>query len=777
MSRKKKKRPAQFDGRQLQLAERHPQIVAEINRLVAEIAADVSQLPALPLLLRARMLLVMRHVKRYVKPKTEAENDSGNLLAFRMIDYIQSVIAAVPPSDRQRKEVTDKDWAKLERNVQELFEKINRDYRISSDAKREVENQSNNPARSAAQLFWCNVRGDRYQTHIPEYLADMFLPHTEVLRELFGLSGEQFVEAFTKIRDALTFGIGGVAKDFTEDFKDMWNAFERKLATHPVSNEAEASQLWADVVKENGWEQRQADRCDVKKITGLPQELLDELAWSPGQDQEFFAKGEYRGWPLGIWPIFKRPFIRLGGRYYCFELYSLFDKLYRVMQHVIMLRKPDYRETWNRIQQDVSERLPLKYLQCILPGSTVWRSIFYKWKTGSDNVEWCETDGLLIFDDHLFIIECRGGAFTYTPPASDFPAHVKSIENLVLKPASQGTRFFDYLKSSDSVNIFDNGHQPIGKIRRADFRYVTICTVTLDPFTEIAARVQHLRKIGVDVGDLPVWSISLDNLRTFADIFTNPVVFLHFVEQRLRALQSTAIECYDELDHLGLYFKHNHYAQYVEVQKQSDDTKVGFGYRSDIDRFFAERLNNPDAPCRLTKDIPQRIVEITDFLSSSNKPGRSKAASFLLDFSGELGEWRESLSNYIEEELRRQTDTKRAKPLSTHGKVNVTLFCWKPPLTYRNADFALEHARTVLLLNEDKTRLLLELTYCEDDTLEDISWQWVNSALIREPLRARLREKAERLRQHRIPERKIGRNEPCPCGSGKKWKKCCLLLP
>ena len=25
------------------------------------------------------------------------------------------------------------------------------------------------------------------------------------------------------------------------------------------------------------------------------------------------------------------------------------------------------------------------------------------------------------------------------------------------------------------------------------------------------------------------------------------------------------------------------------------------------------------------------------------------------------------------------------------------------------------------------------------------------------------------------PKRKIGRNEPCPCGSGKKYKKCCLL--
>lgn len=28
--------------------------------------------------------------------------------------------------------------------------------------------------------------------------------------------------------------------------------------------------------------------------------------------------------------------------------------------------------------------------------------------------------------------------------------------------------------------------------------------------------------------------------------------------------------------------------------------------------------------------------------------------------------------------------------------------------------------------------------------------------------------------QSRIPHKKIGRNEPCPCGSGKKYKRCCI---
>jgi uncharacterized protein len=36
---------------------------------------------------------------------------------------------------------------------------------------------------------------------------------------------------------------------------------------------------------------------------------------------------------------------------------------------------------------------------------------------------------------------------------------------------------------------------------------------------------------------------------------------------------------------------------------------------------------------------------------------------------------------------------------------------------------------------------------------------------------------AERLSQSAVPQRrsgpKVGRNDPCPCGSGKKFKKCC----
>lgn len=54
-------------------------------------------------------------------------------------------------------------------------------------------------------------------------------------------------------------------------------------------------------------------------------------------------------------------------------------------------------------------------------------------------------------------------------------------------------------------------------------------------------------------------------------------------------------------------------------------------------------------------------------------------------------------------------------------------------------------------LREDRRHRYIE------DTIREIGW-W---ACFQPP------------RQPQVPKRKIGRNEPCPCGSGKKYKRCC----
>lgn len=774
-----------FEEMQKRLVEQFPKVVAEIDTLVSEIASLVSKSPAAQLLHRAWWEAAHRHTQL----ETEAEVTSDDALSVRMIDYVQSVIAAVPAASDQTGEVTEEDWVTLRSKVGRVFEKINGEYQICLTAKNKAEDpnfdENLEEFRVRAELCWCNVRGRRYQAHDPAYLQDMFLPHSGVLQELFGISGEEFANEITKIWRTLTFGLGDAISALADLERDVGAALREKGRSYAPSSAPDSPALMAQVLAEKGWESRASeirglfdmDLFDVQKVASLPRALLDELSWAPGEEETFFADGDLRGWPLRVWPIFRRPFIRLNGHYYCFDLYSLTDHIYRAVQRVIRRLEPSYDETWNRVQKDISEGLPLQYLERLLPGVRVLREVYYRGRTDAGTVDWCETDGLLIYDDHLFVIEARGGAFTYTPPATNSTAYVKSLKDLLRKPARQGTRFVEYLGSSDAVALFDKRHRQIGELSRKHFRNITVCAVTLDPFTEIAAQVQHLRKIGIDVGSEPVWALSVDDLRVYADIFESPLVFLHYVEQRMQAFRSEVVQPDDELDHLGLYLRQNCYSDYAaELHRKSPGRTTFAGYRSDIDKFFTERLHNPNFPCPLKQSIPLRMWEIVQYLSRTSTPGRAEVASFLLDLDGES---RSAISKSIDTEIKQQPNAKRPKPFSTHAGVNLTVFCWVDGCAPRNAALALEHGRTVFLTSGDSRRLLLELSYTNDGRLHEVAWRWIDLMSIPPSMLPALRASAERLRETRVANaklerRKIRRNEQCPCGSGKKYKRCCL---
>jgi hypothetical protein len=777
-----------FAEMQKRVVAMYPGIVAEVDELVEAIAVLVSELPPEKLLHRAWW----EWAGRAVRIEVEAEVQIDDAVAMRMIDYIQSVIASRKPAETQREDVTEEEWQTLHEKVDKLFSTLNLGYQICRTAKAKADDPNYDDDAEEffykAQLYWCNVRGVRYQVHEHAHLRDLFLPHSAVLQELFGHTAEHFIDELIKIQCSLAFGLQELFEEMESFQRDTMAAIEAKLNAHPPGGDIELPALMQAVVAENGWQDRQervvgqligTDLYDVKKVTSLPQALIEELTWGPGEERDFFAAGEFRGWPLRIWPVFKRPFICLDGRYYCFDLHALFDNIYRVMQRIILRLKPDYRDTWNALQNELSEELPFTYLQKILPGATIYRSVHYRWypEPSASEKSWCEADGLLVYDDHLFIIEARAGAFTYTSPANDFPGFIASLKNLVLKPATQGKRLLDYLGSADTVAIFDKGHNKVADLHKADFRQITICPVTLDPFTEMAARVQHLRRIGVDVGDHPVWAISLDDLRVYADIFADPLSFLHYVDQRMRAFQSNIIQADDELDHLGLYLQHNNYSLHAEEMRGTSGAKINFtGYRSEIDKFFVERLYDSTAPCPLKQDTPARILEIVTFLSRSTKLGRATLSSYILDLDGDT---RKLIADCIEQELAAQPTIKRPKPYSSHGGVAFTLFCYMTPWVTRSPNRALDHARAILLLSNDQRRLLMELSYTDEGSLGDVHWQWVERVAIPPDELERLEQAAERLRETRVANAraqrgKVGRNEPCPCGRGKKYKKCCM---
>ena len=57
-----------------------------------------------------------------------------------------------------------------------------------------------------------------------------------------------------------------------------------------------------------------------------------------------------------------------------------------------------------------------------------------------------------------------------------------------------------------------------------------------------------------------------------------------------------------------------------------------------------------------------------------------------------------------------------------------------------------------------------------EDTVAEMSW----SASFDEGTDTPAKALPTTAQQQIVKAKKIGRNDPCPCGSGKKYKKCCL---
>lgn len=76
---------------------------------------------------------------------------------------------------------------------------------------------------------------------------------------------------------------------------------------------------------------------------------------------------------------------------------------------------------------------------------------------------------------------------------------------------------------------------------------------------------------------------------------------------------------------------------------------------------------------------------------------------------------------------------------------------------------------TVVSLKFDKEKLYYNMVDCRADWLYELP-QWDN-------LLTAERRKELYMEQRKsgtiVKEKKIGRNDPCPCGSGRKYKQCC----
>lgn len=744
--------------------------VSKINTLISEIRRLIIQCHPLDILKYAHT----RFLQSLFGIESEVQLSKENVFIGRELEYIQSVLASTKcVNDFLPQEEQNQIFFEISKKIHELYT-VYENFIVYYLIHHTKDMPETDPDFLSFLLEAQTAnfhRGDRYAVHEIAHLRDLLTPHNDELIKLFDISVEQLLDGLTNIQHSLSQGM----IESINKLDLLMQLFEQK--TTKLTSELTQEEIMKIIESDDEFRIIRDDFSedflgfglyDLDKLTNWSQSFLDRLSWSLGQCENFYTREQFPGWPVIEMPIYSRPFIKIDEKHYCFDYYSLFDNIYRVIQKTITELDHDYKDTWKDVQAKATENTVIKLFNKLLPECVVFQSNYYP--IGKSLKQCAENDILVLYDNNLIIIEVKSGSYTYTSPILDIESHIKSLQTLIGKADSQTERTLNYLKSQESVKLYDEHRQEKAEIRISDYDEISQMCISLDNFNEFAAKAEKLKFLRMKNDTL---AIALDDLRVYSDLFDSPSVFLHFLKQRRLATQSK-VALNDELDHFGMYMAHNMYS--ITANNMDSDYVSWYGYREKIDTYFAHRIHNNLEFPKPKQEIPDKIEEIIIYLDSSKLYKKTFLSTFLLDLADDARQW---FCDAIHNTLARQAQTKRMVIASSFGEANYSLCCHQPSIQELEPQYVADYALAAILQNQETSRLVIHLYYDEQHVLQSLDFKLFTEADIPSERITELSELADKFAESRITSykrqlgiKKIGRNDPCPCGSGKKYKKC-----
>jgi len=143
-------------------------------------------------------------------------------------------------------------------------------------------------------------------------------------------------------------------------------------------------------------------------------------------------------------------------------------------------------------------------------------------------------------------------------------------------------------------------------------------------------------------------------------------------------------------------------------------------------------------------------------------------------------EAKEEFCKAIHHVIRRQHEIGKMVVMSTFVEIKYCLFVSTPGIKVIDIAERQDYVLSAILSYESMPIMWINLDYDKDGNLLDVEGKQCSYCDIPTSDIDRLRKLNIEYRKSRIASfqrqnhRKVSRNDLCPCGSGKKYKKCCI---
>lgn len=632
-----------------------------------------------------------------------------------------------------------------------------------------------------------DLRGKRYQALEEPYLRYLVEGQDSLIREIYGVGGGEVVDGAVALMDSLVKGWQSAMEEAASLCNEL-DALDQE--------DQEVMERFQRRIDESGLPERLQGQglFDVKTVTGWPDSLIDDLTLDAFSGPEAAGVRFEDLSPVEALPIRKRPFIRIDGKPYCFCYANYLDNFYRALYDAARrryaLQHPrdarSFGNRWNEAQAKASEHAVADLFGRLLPGAVVVRNSYHPLSgTVFNRKRYGESDIVIRYEDVLLSVEVKGGSYCPTDPIDDPEGHVRSMKDLIEKAAKQAQSTVDYVKrcSGSTCRLYDKDSSVLYEFDPADINLFFKVCITVDDVNEFATKIEKTGVVDVPEGTI---ALSIDDLLVYERYFDNPLVFLHFLLERRRAANNPSVRLNDELDHLGYYSWTNCYSEHISRETeemaeggQANVAIVPEGLRDRFNDWFQGLYTGENYP----KPVPESPAAFDKIIAAlfelCDSPCRRRTACSLLDLGSDT---RESIAASI----RARMSSLRAVPANSmieipaasDDDVAISLFVSSPSF---DCDWDTCRLKTIsgMITKGEKERVAMLCTWSGPEEVVDCKIELLKEAEVTESERIAsssfdfgmrtMRQNAART----LAGRKVGRNEPCPCGSGKKFKRCC----
>lgn len=369
-----------------------------------------------------------------------------------------------------------------------------------------------------------------------------------------------------------------------------------------------------------------------------------------------------------------------------------------------------------------------------------------------------EIDVLVVFANRVIILQAKSKKLTLDARKGNDNALSSDFKKAIQDSYEQGSECAAFLQN-DQYNLVDANNTKISI--RNDFKEIYLFCVVSDHYPSLAFQVDQFLKY--DQSDIvkPPFVMDIFLLDVMAEMLSNPLHFLSYVSKRTTYFKK--INAQHELIILSYHLKKNLFLTDKFTMIMLDES-----ISADLDQAILVRRKGIEGI-----DTPEGILTkfqgtfIGNFIDSIN--------GFEDDYTIEIGFFLLMLSEEAIEQI--NSGIQKMMDLFVVDDKNhdfsIGFDDISTGLTIHCNDYLYKDAFT-LLLDHCKYRKYRQKAnnwfgLCFDPILEKVKFgimsdkKWSYSKNMG-------KEVLDRLSSRKI---KIGRNDECPCGSGKKYKKCC----